>query len=314
MLMRALCNILWIISLKVLSLQIPKKLRKFLLYCLLVGLIASCSPYARVVKKGTVTEKLEMAKAMYEKQDYVRALPLFEELLAVYRGKAESEEIYYLYCFCYYGLGQFELAAYHFKNFTENYYNSKYMERCSFMYAQCLYKDALPPELDQTSTTKAISEIQLFLNKFPNAHIFDVVPVVKDGMKQKDTIYYKELANEQIEELRGRLKSKAYDNAMLFYKIEDYNAAMVSFKNALKDYPDMENKDQIEFLIVKSSYYFAKYSIDEKKPERYEAVFTEYKEFVRNNPVTNRYYPEATEINAKAMVELAKHKKLHNIQ
>jgi outer membrane protein assembly factor BamD len=154
----------------------------------------------------------------------------------------------------------------------------------------------------------------LFLNKFPNAHIFDVVPVVKDGMKQKDTIYYKELANEQIEELRGRLKSKAYDNAMLFYKIEDYNAAMVSFKNALKDYPDMENKDQIEFLIVKSSYYFAKYSIDEKKPERYEAVFTEYKEFVRNNPVTNRYYPEATEINAKAMVELAKHKKLHNIQ
>ncbi len=258
-----------------------------------------------------------MAVKLYKKKDYVRALPLFEELLAFYRGKSESEEIYLYYCYCYYGLGQFELAAYHFKNFTENYYNSKYIERCSFMYAHCLYKDALPYELDQTSTIKAIAEIQLFLNRFPNSSgIYDTVSVIQNGilLKDKDTITYKEEANEEIEQLRTTLKTKAFQNAMLFYKIEDYNAAVVSFRNALKDFPDMENKEQIEFLIVKSSYLFAKNSIDEKKVERYEAVFADYSEFVRNNKAGSRYYEEAAEINAKAIEELTRHKKLHNIQ
>ncbi len=117
-----------------------------------------------------------------------------------------------------------------------------------------------------------------------------------------------------MEELRTKLKTKAFENAMLFLKIEDYNAAVVSFKNVLKDFPDMENKDQIEFLIVKASYYFARYSIDEKKEERYQAVFNEYKEFTRNNKPDNKYYADATAFNAKAAEELTKHQKIHKIQ
>lgn len=299
--------------------QIPKKLRYLLLYGLILCLAVSCSEYASVVKKGTNDEKYDMAMKMYRKNDYVRALPLFEDLLAVYRGKEKSEEIYYYYCFCYYGLGQFELAAYHFKNFTENYYNSKHMEKCMFMYAHCLYKDALEYYLDQTATTKAIEEIQLVLNLYPNSRVvfqLDSSIVVKDGIgvKVKDTVTHKDQANKEIEELRVKLKTKAFENAMLFYKIEDYHAAVVSFKNALRDFPDMENKDQIEFLIVKASYLFAKYSVDEKKVERYEAVFTEYREYTRNNKPENRYYAEATEVNAKAKAELEKHQKLHKIQ
>ena len=73
------------------------------------------------------------------------------------------------YCYCYFGQGQYELAAYHFKNFTENYYNSKHMEECAFMYTKCLYKDALPYFLDQTNTEKAISEVQAFLNIYSNS-------------------------------------------------------------------------------------------------------------------------------------------------
>ncbi len=305
----------------VLSLQIHLSLRSLLLYCLVVCIAigTSCSRYSRVVKKGTNDEKYEMAVKMFKKEDYVRALPLFEDLLAVYRGKEKSEEIYYYYCYCYYGLGQFELAAFHFKNFTENYYNSKHMEKCSFMYGHCLYKDALPYFLDQTATSKAIAEIQLFLNMYPNSngvYQIDSFIVMKDGfgVEIKDTVTFKEKSNEQIEELRTKLKTKAYENGKLFYKIQDYHAAVVSFKNTLKDFPDMENKDEIEFLIVKSSYLFAKYSVDEKKEERYQAVFTEYKEFTRNNKSGNKYYAEATEINAKASEELTKHQKLHKIQ
>ena len=42
-------------------------------------------------------DKLEAAKKYYQSEDYVRALPLFEELLGLYYGKPEREEVYYLY-------------------------------------------------------------------------------------------------------------------------------------------------------------------------------------------------------------------------
>jgi outer membrane protein assembly factor BamD len=247
-----------------------------------------------VSKKGTNEEKYDMAKKMYEKKDYVRALPLFEDLLAVYRGKEKSEEIYFYYCYSYFGLGQYELAAFHFKNFTEAYYNSKKMEECSFRYTECLYLDALPYFLDQTNTIKAISEIQLFLNLYPNST-------------------YKDDCNKHIDELRQNLKKKAYETSMLFFKLGDYLAAIYSFKNAIREFPDIENKEEIEYMIINSSYLYAKNSIEEKKEERFKAVFEEYKEFTRNNKPGSTYYAEATSLNEKAKVDLEKHYKLNNI-
>jgi outer membrane protein assembly factor BamD len=130
----------------------------------------------------------------------------------------------------------------------------------------------------------------------------------------KDTITFKHKCNEQIDELRGKLKTKAFENAMLFYKIEDYLAAIVSFKNAIKDFPDMDNKDEIEFLIVKCSYLYARFSIDEKKEERLKNVFAEYSEYTKNNKSSNKWYEEATRYNKKAQEELTKHQKIQKIQ
>lgn len=269
--------------------------RKIVLYIFVVLFFASCTEYSRVVKNGTNDEKYALALKLYDKKDYVRSVTLLEDLLAVYRGKEKSEEIYLKYAYCYYGLGQYELAAFHFKNFTENYYNSKYMEECSYRYVSCLYMNALPYYLDQTNTTKAISEIQLFLNQYPESQ-------------------YKDFCNNHLDELRKSLKTKAFQGAMLYFKLEDYLAAITSFKNAIRDYPDIENKEEIEYMIVKASYLFAKNSVEEKKEERYEAVFTEYKEYIRNNKAGSVHFEEVANYNEKAKVELAKHKKLNKIQ
>lgn len=261
---------------------------RFLLVILTITLLSSCTEYSKVIKKGTLDQKYDMAMEKYKKKDYVRALPLLEELLTAYRGKEKAEEIYFYYCYCYYGLGQFELASFHFKNYTENYYKSKHSEECSYMYVHCLYRDALPYYLEQVSTEKAISEMQLFLNLFPNT-------------------IYRDLCNEQMAELRKVLQRKSYENAMLFYKIEDFRAASISFKNTIKDFPDIENKDEIEYMIVKAAYMYAKYSVDDKKVERYQAVAAEFKEFSRNHGVSNKFYKLAEDLNSKATKELTKY-------
>ncbi len=256
--------------------------------------MVSCSEYGKVLKDGTLDEKYNYAVRAYKKKDYVRALPLFEELLSAYRGQPKSEEIYYYYCYSHFGMGQFELAAYHFKNFTENYFLSKRVEECAFMHAKSLYKESLPYFLEQSNTEKAIAEMQVFLNMYPESS-------------------YKNEGNEIIVELRKVLQKKSFENAYLYFKIEDYRAAILSFKNTIKFYPDVENRDEIEFLIVKSAYLYAKNSVDEEKITRYEMVFKYFNEYYKKN-TKSAFYEQAKLLNKKAEEELIKHKKSIKIQ
>ena len=66
-------------------------------------LISSCSNYQKIVKDGTPQEKLDAARKYYKAKDYLRAQPLLEELLGLYYGRAEREEIYYLFAYSYFG-------------------------------------------------------------------------------------------------------------------------------------------------------------------------------------------------------------------
>jgi outer membrane protein assembly factor BamD len=68
-----------------------------ILSILIVITLASCSKYQKLMKDGTPQEKLDAAKKYYGDKDYLRAQPLLEELLGLYNGRKEREEIYYLY-------------------------------------------------------------------------------------------------------------------------------------------------------------------------------------------------------------------------
>ena len=74
-----------------------------------------------------------MAKKYYNKKDYFKALPLFEELLNIYKGTKSVEKVYYYYAYCYYGQGEYLMAAYHFKNLANTYPNGKFTEESHYM-------------------------------------------------------------------------------------------------------------------------------------------------------------------------------------
>lgn len=261
---------------------------RFFSFIVVLIALASCSEYSKVLKEGSNDAKYDMAMKLYKKKDFNRALPLFEDLLAVYRGKEKSEEIYFYYSYCYYFLGQFELAAFHFNNFTENYYNSTKSEECSFAYCNCIFGGSLEPELDQTNTYKAIVEFQNFLNKYPESR-------------------FKDSCNNRIESLRVLLMEKSYNNAMLYYKMGDYTATIVALKNTLKDFPDFPKKSEVEFTILKSSYLLARHSVLEKKELRYSEFFENYSIFIKNNS-ESKYVKDAEAMNKSAQEELKKFK------
>ena len=114
---------------------------KRLLYIILLALaVTSCSDYQKVLRSDDVGLKYRMAEAYYKKGDYQRAAPLYDALVALYKGTAEGENVYFKYADCYYHLSEYALSAYHFKYFAESFPLSAKAEEAFFMYAFSLYQ------------------------------------------------------------------------------------------------------------------------------------------------------------------------------
>jgi len=260
-----------------------KKGTFFLLFLILIIVAGSCS-FQRTLKSNDIDLKYETAMKMYNAKDYSRALQLFDQLMALLRATDKSQKIYYCYAYCYYYQRDFTLAAYYFKRYTENFPNSKEAEECLYMEAYCYYMNSPEYGLDQTSTTDAIKELQVFINMYPQS---SKVPE----------------CNELIDNLRAKLEKKDYRMAKLFYRMDDYLAAITVLNDILKDYPDTRNKEDILFLVFKANHKYAMQSIESKKKERFSKALSAYNEFIAAFPKST-YIPEANIMMERSKKEL----------
>ncbi len=254
--------------------------------------LTSCkSQYQKILKGNDLPKKYEYAKKYYNEKDYFRALELLEELVNVYRGSEEAENIYYYYAYCHYGLKDLITARYHFKNFAETYPRSKYAEECRYMSAYCYYLDSPEYSLDQDNTYKAIEALQLFINMYPKS----------ERVAE---------CNLLIDRLRNKLETKSYMNARIYFNIGDYKSAIFAFRNSMNDFPDSKYREEMEFLMIKSSFEYAKESIETKKNERFLETIDYYQNFA-DSYATSKYLKEAEGIykNTQSEIELLKKSK-----
>jgi len=119
--------------------------------------------------------------------------------------------------------------------------------------------------LDQTYSLRAVEELQLFTNTYPNS---DRVPK----------------ANQIIDEVRAKMEKKAYYEAELYYNLRQYQSATHCFDNMLKDYPDSQESEKVRYMIVLSNYDFAENSIYDKRYERYKSTVDRAEEFLSRYP------------------------------
>lgn len=201
----------------------------------------------------------------YNKGQYFKAIPVFEELMGLFKGEKSTEEIYFYYCMAQYKQKSYLLAAYHFKNYSVKHPFSKYAEEAAYMHAESYNKQTLDYSLDQTETVNAIEAYQTFINSYPSsARIAD--------------------ANIKIDKLRLKLETKALKAAELYYKTKNYRAAAVSYQNLLLDFPDIDEVQDIQFKIVKSYAKYADQSISSKQKERYESSIKAANNYINRYP------------------------------
>lgn len=229
-------------------------------------LIASCSEYQKLLKNSDNELKYTKAIEYYEKGDYLKAQQLFEQTQAFFRGTDKAEKIAYYNAQCYYKQKDYILGGYYFRAFATNYSTSVFAEESLYLSAYCSYLDSPRSSLDQTSTKDAISSLQLFINQYPKS---DRVPE----------------CNTLIDELRAKLEKKDIDIAMLYYKMADYKASVVSLNNVLKDFPDTKSKELILFSILDAKYQYAINSITEKRKDRLNDALEAYDDLNAGFPV-----------------------------
>ena len=107
-------------------------------------------------------------------------------------------------------------------------------------------------------------------------------------------------AQDAIFEMQDKLTLKELQNAQLYYNLgnflgNNYEAAIITSQNALKDYPYSKYREEFEFLVLKSKFQLAKNSVSEKMGDRYNEVVDEYYSFINNYP-ESKYTKEAQTI------------------
>jgi len=239
--------------------------------CLLF-ILSACKSEFELLRTSNQPEKIYIAaNKYYDEKDYDRAIALYDIIIQYYRGKQEAE---------------FILASTYFKNYASTFSNSPKKEEMEFMSAYSNYRLSPNYKLDQSYTTKAIEGFEQFINQFSQS----------ERAQQ---------ANQLIDEMRRKLEQKSFEQGNLYYKIGEYQAAVTSFQNTLKDFPESKKVEEVRFLILRSSFILATNSIFEKKLERFNETLTHYQTFVKKHP-KSKWSKEARSIEKETLAELKK--------
>lgn len=225
----------------------------------------SCSEYEKVLKSEDPILKFDKAFYYYNREDYVKASTLFDQLAPIMRGTRKADSVYFYQAMSQYHLGDYIISGHYFNSFVSIYQNSGFIEEATFMEAMCYYEQSPRPELDQTPTNQAIDAFRLYLIKYPNSE-------------------RSARCREIISELNGKLMEKSYLAAKMYYFIDNYKAAIVSFNNCLTEFPDTKYREEIMFLLLKSKYNLAVNSIVARQTERFQDAVDEYFAFVAEFP------------------------------
>ena len=259
------------------------------LYILIFFILFSCSEYQKVLKSNDVNLKFEKAVYYYNKEDFARAMPLFKELSLIMRGTTKSEEIIYYLSYCHYNSGDYITSSYLFENYIKTFPNGKHFEECFYMSAYCIYLESPDYSLDDTFTRKAIKELQDFMDRYPNSIQIDKCSAL-------------------VVELNGKLSLKAFEIAKQYYETEHYKAAIIDLNNVLIDFPNNVHREEIQFLILKSSYELAMNSITEMISSRLNDALDAIFVFIDNYP-NSKYIKEAKRLSENIQKKLNNKKK-----
>lgn len=261
--------------------------RNILLALVAVLAMNSCkSQFELLLNSNDADAKYKAAFDYFNDEKYNKAASLFESLSVLTDGTERDDTVRFYWGLSNYNFKDYYTAETNFEKFYESYPRSPFASQARYLRLDCLYRSTLRYELDQQPTYKALSAISEYMIEFPES---EHIATCKD----------------MLVELGERLDKKAFEAAKLYYKMEDYLASRVAFRNVLKD--DSENiyREEILYYIAMSSYKYAYLSVPAKQKERYLSFVDDYYNFIGELP-ESEFRKELDVVYSKAQKALGK--------
>ena len=260
---------------------------------LFAGLLTSCGEYNKVLKSTDIEYKYEAAKSYFAKGQNTKAAVILEDLVRTLKGTVNGQESAYMLAMTYFNQGDYVTASHYFTTYYTTYPRGTYTEQARFYSGRALYLDTPEARLDQSSTYKAIQELQMFVEYFP-------------------TSARRDQAQNMIFELQDKLVEKELLSARLYYDLGSYTgntvysstgnnylSAVITAQNALREYPYTRYREELSILILRAKYDMAKASVEDKKADRMRETVDEYYAFKNEFP-ESKYLKEVEGIFQEA--------------
>ncbi len=253
---------------------------------------AKTTKYSKVGKRVTFEsfdQHYERALKYYNNRQWLSAAGLFEELYPLSLGTPRSDTILFLFAHSYYQNGDYNMAAFHFRDYVRRYPNSERTED-AFYYCICaIYKTCPEYYLDQSNTDYAIEQIKTFVQAYPqNKHIDE--------------------CNQMLDDLRLKLARKDLEILKLYYNTDHYEACQISAANFFNNYSYSPLMPEAIYYLVLNNYEYAKRSTERKKPERYKACLDACQKLSTLYP-ESKYIKETDRISHDVTRQLEKYNK-----
>lgn len=223
------------------------------------------SQYDILLESSDVDSKYKAAFEYFENGKYTRSAALFESLSMMTSGTDRDDTVKFYWGLSNYNVKDYYTAETNFEQFVSNFPNSPFTEQAKFLHIDCLYRSTYRYELDQKPTYSTMTAIGEYLIDHPTGANADI-------------------CRHMMEDLSERLDKKAFESARLYYKMEDYRASGVAFRNILKEDADNIYREEILYYIAMSSYRYAFNSIPSKQKERYLVFADDYLNFIGEYP------------------------------
>jgi len=264
------------------GLELPEPMKmKFLLFALLSLSLVSCSGYQKLLKSTDFELKWTKANEFYEQKKYSKAITLLEELQPIHKGTDRAEQTLFMLANAYYNRKDYISASHYFEIYYKTYPKGTFTEDCRFLSGKAAYLDSPDPRLSQEETVKAMDQLNVFLDYYPESD-------------------KKEEVTKMLTELQDKLVYKQLLNSRLYFDLGNYGgnnylSCIITANNALLDYPVSKYREELSFLVLNARYMMALQSKEELKTDRYKATVDEYYSFVNEYP-EGKYSKEAENI------------------
>jgi outer membrane protein assembly factor BamD len=240
----------------------------------MIVLFSACGEYSKLLKSTDYEVKYSYAKKYFNAKQYTKSATLLEELVTLFKGTSHAEESLYLLAQSYYGQKDYQTASQYFNTYYTTYPKGEYVELARYYSGYGLYLDSPDPRLDQMQTYKAIEELQLYMEYYPQSE------------RAAD-------AQHIMFELQEKLALKELMATRLYYNLgsylglgvgNNYLSSIITAQNALKNYPFSKYREDFIYLMLQSKYELALASINEKLQGRYRDVVDEYYNYKNEYP------------------------------